>query len=81
MDATAALRRNASRADVVAAAVIPAGTPCRANAAAAAIGCPVDHEQASTDTEGADAANATRLVPDGEMTAGSCMMYSTSITS
>jgi hypothetical protein len=75
LNATAFVGRNASRADVAAEVAVPAETPCRANAAAAAIGRPVDHEQVSTD------ADTTGLEADAGMTAGSCMMYSTSITS
>lgn len=73
--ATASLRRNASRADVAAEYAIRAATPCRPKEAAEAVGRPVDHERASKD------ADTTGLGPDGGMTAGSCMMYSTSITS
>ena len=69
------MRRNASRADVAAEYAIPAATPCRPKAAAADVGRPVDHERASKDAE------TTGLMPDGGMTAGSCMVYSTSITS
>src|SRR3954449_2091617 len=69
-DATAPLRRNASRADVTDEAVIGAETPCRAKAAAAAIGRPAGQEPASPD------ANTTGLWADAGMTAGSCMVYS-----
>ena len=75
MDATAPLRRNASRAVGAVEYAIAAGARCRAKGVAAAIDSPVDHRRASTDTD------TTRLGADGEMTAGSCMKFSTTITS